>query len=128
MVFLWVRKYHADSIHRVVYTVDLQKARHPADEDQVRAELLCGNYFMLRKENQIARLWNGHELSWQAFTPELQTLLLGKKRAGIITTVSRLYANALAGDHDGTHDRHTSDVGNGRRYHLGKSGHALLLA
>lgn len=78
MVFLWAKKYHADSIHRVVYTVDLQKARHHADEDQVRAELLCGNYFMLRKENQIARLWNGHELSWQAFTPELQTLLLGK--------------------------------------------------
>lgn len=78
MVFLWAKKYHADSIHRVVYTVDLQKARHPAEEDQVRAELLCGNYFMLRKENQIARLWNGHELSWQAFTPELQTLLLGK--------------------------------------------------
>lgn len=50
-VCVWVKKYHADAINRVVLTVDLSKARHDPDEDQVRAELLCGHYFLLRKEN-----------------------------------------------------------------------------
>ena len=47
-VCVWVKKYHADAINRVVLTVDLSKARHDPDEDQVRAELLCGHYFLLR--------------------------------------------------------------------------------
>lgn len=50
-VCVWVKKYHEDAINRVVLTVDLSKARHDPIEDQVRAELLCGHYFLMRKEN-----------------------------------------------------------------------------
>ncbi|MFD2023409.1 hypothetical protein ACFSKS_25825 [Pseudocitrobacter faecalis] len=86
-VCVWVKKYHADAINRVVLTVDLSKARHDPDEDQVRAELLCGHYFLLRKENasnsapddqKFAFLPDGRNLCWQTATPVLQHLLLNK--------------------------------------------------
>ena len=77
-VYLWVKKYHEDSIHRVVYTVNLTTGRHSPDEDQVRAELLCGNYFLLRKENKVVDLPDGRGLSWQAFTPAVQAVLMNR--------------------------------------------------
>ena len=56
-VCVWVKKYHADAINRVVLTVDLSKARHDPDEDRVRAELLCGHYFcFVRKTLRTLRL------------------------------------------------------------------------
>lgn len=78
MVSLWVKKYHEDAINRVVFTVDLRSGRHSPDEDQVRAELLCGHYFLLRKENKVVSIPDGRKLNWQAFTPALQSLLLNQ--------------------------------------------------
>ncbi|MEH4096703.1 hypothetical protein POX34_18050 [Escherichia coli] len=84
-VCVWVKKYHEDAINRVVLTVDLSKARHDPIEDQVRAELLCGHYFLMRKENNAKSapadqnfefLPDGRNLSWQTSTPGLQHLLL----------------------------------------------------
>ncbi|MGV7963776.1 hypothetical protein QPK13_22745 [Photorhabdus tasmaniensis] len=84
-VCVWVKKYHEDAINRVVLTVDLNKARHEPEEDQVRAELLCGHYFLMRKENKAKSvpadqnfdfLPDGRNLSWQTPTPAVQQLLL----------------------------------------------------
>lgn len=84
-VCVWVKKYPEDAINRVVLTVDLSKARHDPEEDQVRAELLCGHYFLMRKENNAKSapadqnfefLPDGRNLSWQTSTPALQHLLL----------------------------------------------------
>lgn len=74
-VYLWNKKFPEDAVHRLVYSISMENAYHDSSEDGMRAELLAGLYFILKKSGP-REVNDGRNLNWHVSNPEVQSFLM----------------------------------------------------